>query len=134
MPRTNGTPGGHELRVPAREVVDDDRVDAGVEQGAHHVCADVAGAAGHEPGHGSRLAAMPFAARGSTRLAARRCTGFFGVSGMACGCSKSPGGGSTGFGPRLVHEWLLCDEQVVVSAEEDAVGDVGAAVVALRIR
>jgi hypothetical protein len=46
----------HELRMPRREVVDDDGRDAGILQGADHVGPDVPGPAGDEPGHASRRA------------------------------------------------------------------------------
>lgn len=46
-----GHVGGHEIREPGREVVDDGHVHARPLQGAHHVGADVPGPTGHHPGH-----------------------------------------------------------------------------------
>ena len=44
---------GHEARVAARQIVDDDRGEVRGREGANDVSSDIAGTAGHKPGHGS---------------------------------------------------------------------------------
>jgi hypothetical protein len=45
----------HESCVPARQVIDDHRFQPCCAEGSHDVCTDIAGAAGHHPGHGLQI-------------------------------------------------------------------------------